>query len=43
LKDHLLQIQESSLPANKKSGKNMRMSVAMNKEVLAKIKHKKEA
>ncbi|KAM9598579.1 uncharacterized protein ACIBXB_004267 [Morphnus guianensis] len=42
-KDHLLQAQEQCIPAKKKSGKNARRSAWMNKELLDKRKHKKEA
>ena len=42
-KDYLLQAQESSIPMNKKSGKNAKRPAWMNKELLAKLKHKKEA
>ena len=41
-KDHLLQAQESSIAKNQKLGKNARRSVWMNKELLAKLKDKKE-
>ena len=41
LKDHhLLQAQEQCIPT-KKSGENVRRPVCMNKELLAKLKHKK--
>ena len=42
-KDHLLQAQESPIPMRRKSGKNARRPAWMNKELLAKLKHKKEA
>ncbi|GAB0208082.1 mitochondrial enolase superfamily member 1 [Grus japonensis] len=42
-KDHLLQAQERCIPAKRKSGKNARRSAWMNKELLDKVKHKKEA
>ncbi|KAK4831043.1 LOW QUALITY PROTEIN: hypothetical protein QYF61_014975 [Mycteria americana] len=42
-KDHLFQAQELSMPTSGKSGKNSRRPAWMNKELLAKLKHKKEA
>ncbi|GAB0187326.1 hypothetical protein GRJ2_001197900 [Grus japonensis] len=42
-KDHLLQAQERCIPTKRKSGKNARRPAWMNKEVLDKLKHKKEA
>ncbi|KFW65086.1 hypothetical protein AS28_14346, partial [Pygoscelis adeliae] len=42
-KDHLLQTQEQSTPMSRKSGKNARRPAWMNKELLAKLKHRKEA
>ncbi|GAB0188073.1 hypothetical protein GRJ2_001272600 [Grus japonensis] len=42
-KDHLLQAQERCIPTKRKSGKNSRKTVWMNKELLGKVKHKKEA
>jgi len=42
-KDHLLQAQEQCIPAKRKSGRNARMPTWMNKELLAKLKQKKEA
>ncbi|RMC04392.1 hypothetical protein DUI87_19213 [Hirundo rustica rustica] len=42
-KDHLFQTQEQCIPTNRKSGKNARRPVWMNKEVLDKLKQKKEA
>lgn len=41
-KDQLFQIQEC-IPTERKSGKNARMSVWMNKELMDKLKHKNEA
>ena len=42
-KVHLLQAEEWSIPMNKKSGENARRTAWMNKELLAKLKHRKEA
>ncbi|KFQ85446.1 hypothetical protein N337_12339, partial [Phoenicopterus ruber ruber] len=42
-KDHLLQAQEQCIPTKRKSGKNTRSPAWMNKELLDKLKHKKEA
>ncbi|GAB0190272.1 hypothetical protein GRJ2_001492500 [Grus japonensis] len=42
-KDHLLQAQEQCTPTKRKSGKNARRPAWMNKELLGKFKHKKEA
>ncbi|GAB0190203.1 hypothetical protein GRJ2_001485600 [Grus japonensis] len=42
-KHHLLQAQERCTPAKRKSGKNARRPAWMNKELLDKLKHKKEA
>jgi len=42
-KDHLLQAQECSIPMNMESSKNTKRPVWMNKELPAKLKHKKEA
>ena len=42
-KDHLLQAQERCIPTKRKSGKNARRPAWMNKELLDKLKHKKEA
>lgn len=42
-KDHRLQAQEKSIPASRKLGKNARRPAWVNKELLAKLKHKKEA
>ncbi|KFM05090.1 hypothetical protein AS27_03707, partial [Aptenodytes forsteri] len=42
-KDHLLQAQERCSPTKRKSGKNTRRPAWMNKELLDKLKHKKEA
>ncbi|KFW73581.1 hypothetical protein AS28_12130, partial [Pygoscelis adeliae] len=42
-KDHLLQAQERCIPTKRKSGKNTRRPAWMNKELLGKLKHKKEA
>ncbi|GAB0180076.1 hypothetical protein GRJ2_000472900 [Grus japonensis] len=42
-KDHLLQAQEGCIPTKKKSGKNTQRPPWMNKELLDKLKHKKEA
>ncbi|GAB0199980.1 mitochondrial enolase superfamily member 1 [Grus japonensis] len=42
-KGHLLQAQERCIPTKRKSGKNSRRPARMNKELLGKVKHKKEA
>ncbi|GAB0209274.1 mitochondrial enolase superfamily member 1 [Grus japonensis] len=42
-KGHLLQAQERCIPAKKKSGKTTKRPPWMNKELLDKVKHKKEA
>lgn len=42
-KDHFLQAQENSIPVSRTSGKNNRRPVQINKELLAKPKHRKEA
>jgi len=42
-KDHLLQAQEMCDPAKRRSGKTARRPARMNKELLDKLKHKKEA
>jgi len=42
-KDHLLQAQERCIPTKRKSGRNARRPTWMNKELLAKLKQKKEA
>jgi len=42
-KDHLLQAQEQCISTKRKSGKNARRPAWMNKELLDKVKHKKEA
>ncbi|KFW67405.1 hypothetical protein AS28_01846, partial [Pygoscelis adeliae] len=42
-KDHLLQAQERFIPTKRKSGKHARTSAWMNKELLDKLKHRKEA
>ncbi|KFQ04942.1 hypothetical protein N329_07333, partial [Haliaeetus albicilla] len=42
-KDHLLQAQERCIPTKRKSGKNARKPVWMNKLLLDNLKHKKEA
>ena len=42
-KAHLLQAQERCIPTKRKAGKNARRPAWMNKELLDKIKHKKEA
>ena len=42
-KGHLLQAQERCIPTRRKSGKNTRKPAWMNKELLGKVKHKKEA
>jgi len=41
-KDHLLQTQQQRFPTKSKSGKKARRPVCMNKELLDKVKHKKE-
>jgi len=41
-KDHLLQAQEQCIPTKRKSVKNTRRPAWMNKEVLDKLKHRKE-
>ena len=41
-KNHLFQAQEQSVPKSRKSRKNARRPAWMNKEFLAKLKHKKE-
>ncbi|GAB0207625.1 hypothetical protein GRJ2_003228200 [Grus japonensis] len=42
-KGHLLQAQERCIPTKRKSSKNTKRPPWMNKEVLGKVKHKKEA
>ncbi|GAB0208353.1 mitochondrial enolase superfamily member 1 [Grus japonensis] len=42
-KGHLLQAQERCIPTKRKSGKNTKRPLWMNKEILAKYNHKKEA
>ncbi|GAB0180745.1 hypothetical protein GRJ2_000539800 [Grus japonensis] len=42
-KGHLLQAQEQCIPTKRKSGKNTRRPAWMNKELLDKVKPKKEA
>ncbi|GAB0181491.1 hypothetical protein GRJ2_000614400 [Grus japonensis] len=42
-KDHLFQAQEQCIPTERKSGKNARRPTWMNKELLGKVKQKKEA
>ncbi|GAB0204561.1 hypothetical protein GRJ2_002921700 [Grus japonensis] len=42
-KGHLLRAQEQCIPTKRKSGKNTRRPAWMNKELLSKVKHKKEA
>jgi len=42
-KDHLLQAQEQCIPTKRKSGRNARRPTWMNKEVLDKLKQRKEA
>lgn len=42
-RDYLLQAQEQCVPTRRKSGKNTRRPTWMNKELLAKVKQKKEA
>ncbi|GAB0207196.1 hypothetical protein GRJ2_003185200 [Grus japonensis] len=42
-KGHLLQAQERCIPTKRKSGKNTKRPPWMNKELLGKVKHKKEA
>lgn len=41
--EFLSQALETSIPTNTKSGKNSKKSARMNKEILAKLKHEKEA
>lgn len=41
--EFLSQTRETSIPTNAKSGKNAKKSVWMKKEILAKLKHEKEA
>ncbi|GAB0202998.1 hypothetical protein GRJ2_002765400 [Grus japonensis] len=43
LKAHLLQAQERCIPTKRKSSKNTKRPAWMNKELLGKVKHKKEA
>ncbi|KAK4812942.1 hypothetical protein QYF61_002073 [Mycteria americana] len=43
IRDHLLQAQERCIPTKRKSGKNARRPAWLNKELLDKLKHKKEA
>ncbi|KFV04324.1 hypothetical protein N340_00281, partial [Tauraco erythrolophus] len=42
-KDHLLQAQEWCIPTKRKSGRNTSRPAWMNKELLDKLKHKREA
>ncbi|GAB0205919.1 hypothetical protein GRJ2_003057500 [Grus japonensis] len=42
-RDHLLQAQEQCMPTKRKSGKNAQRPAWMNKELLGKVKQKKEA
>ncbi|GAB0177211.1 hypothetical protein GRJ2_000186300 [Grus japonensis] len=42
-KGHLLQAQERCIPTKRKSGKNARRPAWMDKDLLGKLKHKKEA
>ncbi|KAM9654465.1 uncharacterized protein ACIBXB_005124 [Morphnus guianensis] len=42
-KDHLFQAQEQCIPVKRKSGKKARRPAWMNKELLDKLQHKKEA
>ena len=42
-KDHLLQAQERCIPTKRKSGKNATRPAWMNKELLDKLQHRKEA
>ncbi|KFW60998.1 hypothetical protein AS28_04482, partial [Pygoscelis adeliae] len=42
-RDHLLQAQERCIPTKRKSGKNARRPAWVNKELLDKLQHKKEA
>jgi len=42
LKRHLCHIQEWPMPISRKSGRNARRSVWINKELLEKLKHNKE-
>lgn len=41
--DHLLQAQEQCILTKRKSGKNAKRPVWMNKELLDKVNHKREA
>jgi len=43
ISDHLLQDQEQCMPTKRKSGRNARRPTWMNKELLNKLKQKKEA
>ncbi|RMC06381.1 hypothetical protein DUI87_15814 [Hirundo rustica rustica] len=42
-KDHLFQAQEQCIPTKRKTGKNSRGPVMMNKELLDKLKHRNKA
>jgi len=42
-KDHLLQAQEQCIPTKRMLGKNTRRPAWMNKDLLGRLKHKKEA
>ncbi|GAB0203511.1 hypothetical protein GRJ2_002816700 [Grus japonensis] len=42
-KGHLFQAQERCIPTKRKSGRNTQRPAGMNKELLGKVKHKKEA
>jgi len=42
-KDQLLQARDRSVPTKRRSGKNVRRPAWMNKELLDKLRHKKEA
>ncbi|GAB0177124.1 hypothetical protein GRJ2_000177600 [Grus japonensis] len=42
-RDHVFQAQESCIPTKRKSGENARRPAWMDKELLDKLKHKKEA
>jgi len=42
-KDHFLQTQDQCVPRKRKSGRNARRPAWMNKELLDKLKHRKEA
>ncbi|PKU33078.1 glycerol kinase [Limosa lapponica baueri] len=42
-KDHLLKAQEQCIPTKRNSGKNARKPAWMNKELLDKVRHEKEA